>query len=133
MHPPCRRGHRAELLGRRSRSAPSLTSFMMLSASHLADGTGFVPAALLRDNDGVNPARSHRPVTTASAELFARAHAVTPGGVNSPVRAFNAVGGTPRFIESARGAYLRDVDGNEYVDLVCSWGPMLLGHAHRDV
>ncbi|HET6627149.1 MAG TPA: glutamate-1-semialdehyde 2,1-aminomutase [Nocardioidaceae bacterium] len=71
--------------------------------------------------------------TTASAELFSRAHAVTPGGVNSPVRAFNAVGGTPRFIESARGAYLTDVDGNEYVDLVCSWGPMLLGHAHRDV
>ncbi|HSE72084.1 MAG TPA: glutamate-1-semialdehyde 2,1-aminomutase [Nocardioidaceae bacterium] len=71
--------------------------------------------------------------TTASEQLFARAHAVTPGGVNSPVRAFNAVGGTPRFIESARGAYLTDVDGNEYVDLVCSWGPMLLGHAHRDV
>ncbi|MGH3587611.1 MAG: aminotransferase class III-fold pyridoxal phosphate-dependent enzyme, partial [Pseudonocardia sp.] len=71
--------------------------------------------------------------TTISAELFDRAHVVTPGGVNSPVRAFNAVGGTPRFIESARGAYLTDVDGNEYVDLVCSWGPMLLGHAHREV
>jgi glutamate-1-semialdehyde 2,1-aminomutase len=65
-----------------------------------------------------------------STALFARARAVTPGGVNSPVRAFNAVGGTPRFIESARGAYLTDVDGNSYVDLVCSWGPMLLGHAH---
>ena len=71
--------------------------------------------------------------TAASEALFARAHAVTPGGVNSPVRAFNAVGGTPRFIESARGALLRDVDGNEYVDLVCSWGPMLLGHAHPEV
>jgi glutamate-1-semialdehyde 2,1-aminomutase len=71
--------------------------------------------------------------TTASAELFARASAVTPGGVNSPVRAFNAVGGTPRFIESARGAYLTDADGNEYVDLVASWGPMLLGHAHPEV
>jgi glutamate-1-semialdehyde 2,1-aminomutase len=71
--------------------------------------------------------------TTASAALFERAHAVTPGGVNSPVRAFNAVGGTPRFIESASGALLRDVDGNEYVDLVCSWGPMLLGHAHPEV
>ena len=58
---------------------------------------------------------------------------MTPGGVNSPVRAFNAVGGTPRFIESAQGAYLNDVDGNEYVDLVCSWGPMLLGHAHPEV
>ena len=58
---------------------------------------------------------------------------MTPGGVNSPVRAFNAVGGTPRFIASAKGAWLTDVDGNEYVDLICSWGPMLLGHAHPEV
>ncbi len=71
--------------------------------------------------------------TVASAALFDRAHRVTPGGVNSPVRAFNAVGGTPRFIESASGAYLTDVDGNTYVDLICSWGPMLLGHAHPEV
>jgi glutamate-1-semialdehyde 2,1-aminomutase len=71
--------------------------------------------------------------TAESAALFARAHAVTPGGVNSPVRAFNAVGGTPRFIERAEGALLVDVDGQEYVDLVCSWGPMLLGHAHPEV
>ena len=71
--------------------------------------------------------------TDASAALFDRALAVTPGGVNSPVRAFNAVGGTPRFIESASGAWLRDVDGNEYVDLICSWGPMLLGHDHPSV
>ncbi len=71
--------------------------------------------------------------TTASEALFERARAVTPGGVNSPVRAFNAVGGTPRFIRSARGAWLTDVDGNEYVDLVCSWGAMLLGHAHPEV
>jgi glutamate-1-semialdehyde 2,1-aminomutase len=71
--------------------------------------------------------------TAASADLFARARAVTPGGVNSPVRAFNAVGGTPRFIRSARGAWLTDVDGNEYVDLICSWGPMLVGHAHPEV
>ncbi len=69
----------------------------------------------------------------ASAALMLRARAVTPGGVNSPVRAFQAVGGTPRFIASAKGARLTDVDGNEYVDLVCSWGPMLLGHAHPDV
>ena len=81
----------------------------------------------------MTPASSTSLPTTGSAGLFDRAQAVTPGGVNSPVRAFNAVGGTPRFIESARGAYLTDVDGNEYVDLVCSWGPMLLGHAHRDV
>ncbi len=74
-----------------------------------------------------------RPGTSASAALFERAHAVTPGGVNSPVRAFNAVGGTPRFIDRAYGPYLVDVDGAEYVDLVCSWGPMLLGHAHPEV
>jgi glutamate-1-semialdehyde 2,1-aminomutase len=71
--------------------------------------------------------------TAGSEALFARARAVTPGGVNSPVRAFNAVGGTPRFIRSARGAWLTDVDGNQYVDLVCSWGAILLGHAHPDV
>jgi len=57
----------------------------------------------------------------------------TPGGVNSPVRAFSSVGGTPRFIESAAGAYLRDVDGRTYVDLIGSWGPMILGHAHPAV
>ncbi len=74
----------------------------------------------------------HRP-TERSEELFARAQAVTPGGVNSPVRAFNAVGGTPRFIRSGSGAWLTDVDGNEYVDLVCSWGALLLGHAHPEV
>ena len=70
---------------------------------------------------------------TASGALFARALAVTPGGVNSPVRAFRAVGGTPRFMASGRGAYLTDVDGIEYVDLVGSWGPMILGHAHPEV
>ena len=69
----------------------------------------------------------------ASAALLERARAVTPGGVNSPVRAFRAVGGTPRFMASGRGPYLTDVDGREYVDLVCSWGPMILGHAHEGV
>jgi glutamate-1-semialdehyde 2,1-aminomutase len=68
-----------------------------------------------------------------SAATFARAQQVTPGGVNSPVRAFLSVGGTPRFIASARGPYLYDLDGNELVDLICSWGPMLLGHAHPEV
>jgi len=68
-----------------------------------------------------------------SAELFARASAVAPGGVNSPVRAFGAVGGTPVFMASGRGPYLTDVDGRDYVDLICSWGPMILGHAHPDV
>ncbi len=68
-----------------------------------------------------------------SAELFSRASAVIPGGVNSPVRAFGAVGGIPVFMQSGDGAYLTDVDGQRYVDLVCSWGPMILGHAHPDV
>ncbi|MDY6049599.1 MAG: glutamate-1-semialdehyde 2,1-aminomutase [Corynebacterium sp.] len=68
-----------------------------------------------------------------SEDLFARAGQLIPGGVNSPVRAFGSVGGTPPFITSARGAHLTDSDGNDYVDLVCSWGPMLLGHAHPAV
>lgn len=70
---------------------------------------------------------------TASQEWFERARAATPGGVNSPVRAYGSVGGVPPFMHSGRGAWLRDVDGNEYVDLVCGWGPMLLGHAHPEV
>ena len=73
-------------------------------------------------------------LTTASSHaLLARARAVIPGGVNSPVRAFRAVGGTPRFIASAHGPWLVDVDGNRLVDLLCSWGPMILGHRHPDV
>lgn len=68
-----------------------------------------------------------------SQTLFERAEAVTPGGVNSPVRAFGAVGGTPRFMVSGTGPYLTDADGREYVDLVCSWGPMILGHARPEV
>jgi glutamate-1-semialdehyde 2,1-aminomutase len=70
---------------------------------------------------------------TSSEELFARAQVVTPGGVNSPVRAFGSVGGTPRFMVRGAGPYLYDADGVEYVDLVCSWGPMILGHAHPAV
>lgn len=68
-----------------------------------------------------------------SQTLFERASAVTPGGVNSPVRAFRAVGGTPRFMVSGTGPYLTDADGREYVDLVCSWGPMILGHSRPEV
>ncbi|MEU0563983.1 glutamate-1-semialdehyde 2,1-aminomutase [Nonomuraea sp. NPDC005983] len=71
--------------------------------------------------------------TQHSEGLFARARAVVPGGVNSPVRAFGAVGGTPRFMASGQGPYITDVDGNRYVDLVCSWGPMILGHRHPAV
>lgn len=68
-----------------------------------------------------------------SEELFDRARALMPGGVNSPVRAFGSVGGTPRFMVTGKGAYLTDADGRNYVDLVCSWGPALLGHAHPQV
>ena len=68
--------------------------------------------------------------TSKSKSLFETAKQFIPGGVNSPVRAFRAVGGNPIFIKSAKGAYLYDEDGNEYVDLINSWGPMILGHAH---
>jgi glutamate-1-semialdehyde 2,1-aminomutase len=71
--------------------------------------------------------------TTRSAELMARAERLFPGGVNSPVRAFRAVGGIPRVIERASGAHLWDVDGNELIDYIGSWGPMILGHAHPAV
>jgi glutamate-1-semialdehyde 2,1-aminomutase len=68
-----------------------------------------------------------------SAELFARARKVIPGGVNSPVRSFAAVGGEPLFFARGAGSRIYDVDGNEYVDCVCSWGPLILGHAHPRV
>jgi len=70
---------------------------------------------------------------TRSENDFKQARKLLPGGVNSPVRAFKSVGGTPRFFASASGAYVRDVDGNQYIDYVGSWGPMILGHAHPDV
>ena len=70
---------------------------------------------------------------TRSDELFKLAQNLIPGGVNSPVRAFRGVGGTPRFIKSARGATITDVDGNTYIDYVGSWGPMILGHADEEV
>src|SRR5580765_6147207 len=68
-----------------------------------------------------------------SSRLFARALELMPGGVNSPVRAFRGVGGTPLFIQSARGATITDVDGRSYIDYVGSWGPMILGHADAEV
>ena len=68
-----------------------------------------------------------------SAAYFERANQVIPGGVNSPVRAFKSVGGNPVFIQSAKGAYLHDVDGNSYIDLIGSWGPMLFGQAHPTI
>lgn len=77
----------------------------------------------------MNTAADTTAADTTNAELFARAQAAIPGGVNSPVRAFRSVGGTPRFLVSARGAYVTDVEGREYVDLVAGWGPAILGHA----
>ena len=71
--------------------------------------------------------------TSTSESLFARAQQLIPGGVNSPVRAFRSVGGTPRFIARGDGARLYDVDGNEYIDYVCSWGPLILGHRPKAV
>src|SRR5436190_16598001 len=71
--------------------------------------------------------------TVRSQELFAKAVDLLPGGVDSPVRAFRAVGGDPLFIERGSGAYLHDVDGNRYIDYVLSWGPLILGHAHPRV
>jgi glutamate-1-semialdehyde 2,1-aminomutase len=70
---------------------------------------------------------------TRSGELFDRAKRVLPGGVNSPVRAFRAVGGTPFFVARAQGSRLYDADGRSYIDYVCSWGPLILGHAHPAV
>src|ERR1043166_4366454 len=68
-----------------------------------------------------------------STELFNRAQQSIPGGVNSPVRAFRSVGGTPLFMESAKGAYMYDADGKRYIDYINSWGPMILGHAYEPV
>lgn len=70
---------------------------------------------------------------TKSEQLFERAQGPIPGGVNSPVRAFKAVGGTPRFMERAEGAYIYDVDQKRYIDYVLSWGPMIMGHNHPRV
>ncbi len=70
---------------------------------------------------------------TRSVELFEQAVKLLPGGVNSPVRAFNAVGGQPFFVDRAQGPYVWDADGNRYIDYVCSWGPLILGHSHPDV
>jgi glutamate-1-semialdehyde 2,1-aminomutase len=70
---------------------------------------------------------------STSEQLFSRAQGSIPGGVNSPVRAFKSVGGNPIFLKRARGAYLYDVDGNQYIDYINSWGPMILGHAFDPV
>src|SRR5579863_7532981 len=70
---------------------------------------------------------------THSEELFRRAQQIIPGGVNSPVRAFRSVGGQPVFMSRGEGSHIFDVDGNEYIDYVGSWGPLLLGHRHPEI
>jgi glutamate-1-semialdehyde 2,1-aminomutase len=70
---------------------------------------------------------------TQSRSLFERAKQLIPGGVNSPVRAFKGVGGSPVFMKTAKGAYMYDVDGNRYIDYINSWGPMIMGHAYEPV
>ena len=75
----------------------------------------------------------HSPDSSRNAALFERAKQLIPGGVNSPVRAFKAVGGTPRFVQRAQGAYFWDADGQRYIDYIGSWGPMILGHGHPAV
>jgi glutamate-1-semialdehyde 2,1-aminomutase len=84
---------------------------------------------LLSLNDMVSPKKE----SDKSSRLFARAQELIPGGVNSPVRAFRAVGGTPLFIKSAQGPFITDVDGRRYIDYVGSWGPMILGHADPEI
>ena len=71
--------------------------------------------------------------TSSSQQLFEKASQYIPGGVNSPVRAFKSVGGTPLFIKKAKGAYLYDEDNNRYIDYIASWGPMIMGHAFEPV
>ncbi len=82
------------------------------------------PEALETPTDSAGP---------RSRALFERAKAVIPGGVNSPVRAYRAVGGTPLFLARGEGAHFEDADGRRYLDFVCSWGPLILGHAHPEV
>ncbi len=99
-----------------------------------ASNPGHHGAKWLSDNAQVTSSVTATPLDVrVSAAEFDRARRIIPGGVNSPVRAFRSVGGTPRFMARGVGPYLYDVDGNEYVDLVCSWGPLLLGHAHPAV
>ena len=105
----------------------------------LLDGVQEDPAAVLhRRLQGLGSASTALSVTvslrdTRSAELYARALTYLPGGVNSPVRAMRSIGRDPLFVERADGAEIFDVDGNRYVDWVCSWGPLIHGHAHPDV
>src|ERR1700691_2234002 len=115
---------RAAVPGREPDQGALATAAGRRSAAGRAQAAG-VPGRRLRGNWLMTHDRS--------GELFARARTVTPGGVNSPVRAFGAVGGTPVFMASGSGAYLTDTAGRSYLDLGCSWGPLILGHAQPAV
>src|SRR3954471_19389103 len=91
------------------------------------------PPPPARSRPRSNSNREARLSMNRNEELFARAQRTIPAGVNSPVRAFRSVGGTPRFLTRGEGAYVWDADGRRYIDYVGSWGPAILGHAHRDV
>src|SRR5215468_5393790 len=127
-------------MARRARSPRSLLGPAGRCRVRVAMGERYKPTGRFVNGDALSraPDRAARgtgrlAVVSVSGELFERAQRVIPGGVNSPVRAFRAVGGTPRFMVRGAGPLLYDADGREYVDLVCSWGPMILGHAHPDV
>ena len=111
------------LTGMRRAGADAIISYHAKDVARLAGRRGA----------GMTDLRAARAGRRASERLFAAAQRVLPGGVNSPVRAFRSVGGTPRFIARGEGAWLVDADGNRYVDLVLSWGPLILGHAHPEV
>src|SRR5262249_41626269 len=133
LDPPGRRGDRAHLLGGRagrSRGQVATAGGPGAARSRRSCHTGAVTEATTTPRPRRDPYPDGAP---ASEALFRRALGVIPGGVNSPVRAFRAVGGTPRFMVRGAGPVLYDADGREDVDLVCSWGPMILGHAHPDV
>lgn len=121
----------AASLGASASEALARYGWKTISQAKSADAAGLVEAvqSLLRPGSQLaSGAASH-----AAGPRFARAKAVIPGGVNSPVRAFKSVGGDPVFIASAKGPHLYDADGREYIDFVLSWGPMILGHAHEGV
>src|SRR5215468_9014211 len=127
-------------MARRARSPRSLLGPAGRCRVRVAMGERYKPTGRFVNGDALSraPDRAARgtgrlAVVSVSGELFERAQRVIPGGVNSPVRAFRAVGGTPRFMVRAHGPYLIDADGRDYVDLVASWGPMILGHAHPAV
>jgi glutamate-1-semialdehyde 2,1-aminomutase len=139
----------ASFIVRRSRAASGCSSDTSKTMPGSKPGCCFRASSILRTRQYVRSARGSlqkprafknegimlEPMKTRakSEELFAEALRCIPGGVNSPVRAFRAVGGQPFFVDRASGSRIWDIDGNEYVDFVCTWGPAILGHAHQKI